>query len=220
MRMIDSNMSHLKTCIIIAGGEIQEEIEIFPDALILCADSGYVHALEQNIRPHVLIGDFDSYTEELPAGCEILRLPVEKDVTDTMQAVLYGEERGCRVFHIYGVFGGARIDHSLANIQMLHTMQTRGLKGVLHHGGTTVETQSPEEGTRRYARFDGDFSVFSLTDKSEGVTIRGCKYPAERITLQNCFPLGVSNCITADFAEISVEKGLLLIVRIPAVTNS
>ena len=210
----------MKTCVIIAGGDLPGTIEIPEQALIICADCGLQHARRHGIVPDVIVGDFDSYTEELPAGCEILRLPVEKDVTDTMQAVLYGEERGCRVFHIYGVFGGARIDHSLANIQMLHTMQTRGLKGVLHHGGTTVETQSPEEGTRRYARFDGDFSVFSLTDKSEGVTIRGCKYPAERITLQNCFPLGVSNCITADFAEISVEKGLLLIVRIPAVTNS
>ena len=210
----------MKTCVIIAGGDLPGTIEIPEQTLVICADCGLRHARRLGIVPDVIVGDFDSYTEELPAGCEILRLPVEKDVTDTMQAVLYGEERGCRVFHIYGVFGGARIDHSLANIQMLHTMQTRGLKGVLHHGGTTVETQSPEEGTRRYARFDGDFSVFSLTDKSEGVTIRGCKYPAERITLQNCFPLGVSNCITADFAEISVEKGLLLIVRIPAVTNS
>ena len=210
----------MKTCVIIAGGDLPGTIEIPEQALVICADCGLRHARRLGIVPDVIVGDFDSYTEDLPAGCEILRLPVEKDVTDTMQAVFIGEERGCRVFHIYGVFGGARIDHSLANIQMLHTMQTRGLKGILHHRGTIVETQSPEEGTRRYAGFDGDFSVFSLTDKSEGVTIRGCKYPAERITLQNCFPLGVSNCITADFAEISVEKGLLLIVRIPAVTNS
>ena len=168
----------MKTCVIIAGGDLPGTIEIPEQTLVICADCGLRHARRLGIVPDVIVGDFDSYTEELPAGCEILRLPVEKDVTDTMQAVLYGEERGCRVFHIYGVFGGARIDHSLANIQMLHTMQTRGLKGVLHHGGTTVETQSPEEGTRRYARFDGDFSVFSLTDKSECFTICVCIYPA------------------------------------------
>ena len=206
---------------ILAGGDLPGSVSVPADALVICADCGLRHAKRLGIVPDVLVGDFDSYTEELPAEIPVMRLPVEKDVTDTMQAVLYGAEKGCREFHIYGVFGGARIDHSLANIQMLHAMYTRGLKGILHHGGTIVETQSPEEGTCRYPRFDGDFSVFALTDICEGLTIRGCKYCVEDIVLRSSFPLGVSNCITADFAEISVRTGLLLIVQVrQSVTNS
>ena len=210
----------MKECIIIAGGDLPGNIKIPEHTLVICADCGLRHAKRLGIVPDVIVGDFDSYTEKLPDGIEILRLPVEKDVTDTMQAVLIGEERGYRRFHIYGVFGGARIDHSLANIQMLHTMYTRGLKGILRHGGTIVETQSPEDGVHSYPRFDGDFSIFAMTDTCEGVTIRGCKYNVENVTLRNSFPLGVSNCITAPAAEISVKTGLLLIVRIPSVTNS
>ncbi len=210
----------MRTCIIIAGGDLPGTITISEHALVICADCGLRHAQRLGIVPDLIVGDFDSFTDTLPDGIETLRLPVEKDVTDTMQAVLYGAGRGCREFHIYGVFGGARIDHSLANIQMLHTMHTRGLKGVLHHGGTIVETQSPADGVCRYPRFDGDFSVFALTDACEGVTIRGCKYNVEEITLKNSFPLGVSNCITDEYAEISTRTGLLLIVRVPSVTNS
>jgi thiamine pyrophosphokinase len=204
----------MKTCVIIAGGDLPGTVKLPEDAWILCADCGLRHAIRLGIVPDVIIGDLDSYTETLPEGIPVLRLPVEKDVTDTMQAVLYGAEQGCREFHIYGVFGGARVDHSFANLQMLHTMYQRGLKGILHHGDTIVETQSPENGTRRYPQFIGDFSVFSLTDQSTGVTIRGCKYPVENITLQNSFPLGVSNCITEAFAEITVKTGLLLIVQV------
>ena len=205
---------------IIAGGDLPGNVAIPENVLVICADCGLRHAQRLGIVPDVIVGDFDSYTGELPEGSEILRLPVEKDVTDTMQAVLYGAEQGCRTFHIYGVFGGSRIDHSLANIQMLHTMETRGLKGILHHGETMVETQSPADGIRRYPKFDGDFSIFALTDNCEGVTLRGCKYCVENITLQNSFPLGVSNCITGGFAEISVQTGLLLIVQVRhAVTN-
>ena len=206
----------MKECVIIAGGDLPGTVEIPENALILCADCGLRHALRLGIVPDVIIGDFDSYTAELPDGIETLRLPVEKDVTDTMQAVLYGAERGCRKFHIYGVFGGARADHSIANLQMLHTMYTKGLTGILHHGETTLSTLSPAESPGRFPRFDGDFSVFSMTDRSEGVTIRGCKYCVEDITLSNSFPLGVSNCITAGSAEISLRSGLLLIVQVRA----
>lgn len=204
----------MRKCVIIAGGDLPGTVEIPEFALVICADCGLRHAERLGIVPDVIIGDFDSFTDKLPEGVPVQRLPVEKDVTDTMQAVLYGAEQGCREFHVYGVFGGARVDHSIANLQMLHTMYTRGLRGVLHHGETTVETQSPEDGVRRYARFDGDFSVFALTDACEGVTIRGCKYGVEDITLRNSFPLGVSNCITGEFAEISVKTGLLLIVQV------
>ena len=204
----------MSVCIIIAGGDLPGTVDIPENAFVICADCGLRHARRLGIVPDLIVGDFDSYTAALPDGIEVMRLPVEKDVTDTMQAVLIGEERGYKRFHIYGAFGGARLDHSLANIQMLHTMETRGLKGVLHHGGTIVSTQSPADGVCDYPLFEGDFSVFSLTDKSDGVTIRGCKYNVEGVTLQNSFPLGVSNCIVEECAEISVRSGVLLIVQV------
>lgn len=204
----------MRTCIIIAGGDLPGEVEIPEHSLVICADCGYDHAKQLGIVPDVLMGDFDSCTQPLPEDIPVITHPVEKDETDTMLAVWYGEEQGCREFHIYGVFGGARIDHSLANIQMLHNMYTRGLKGILHHGKTTLHVQSPEDGTMRYPRFTGDFSLFSLTDCCMGLTIRGVKYPLDSVELRSSFPLCVSNRILAGHAEVSITSGLLLVVQV------
>lgn len=203
----------MRHCVIIAGGDLPGRITVPEGALVLCADCGLRHALAQGIRPDVLIGDFDSYTQALPEGIPVLRLPVEKDVTDTMRAVQYGREQGCRTFEIYGVFGGERIDHSIANLQMLHTMAAQGLHGTLHHGQTTVTVQMP--GTVRYPAYRGSFSLFALTETCGDVTIRGTKYNAAHLTLQSSFPLGVSNSITGDCAEVTLGSGILLVVQVP-----
>jgi thiamine pyrophosphokinase len=56
-------------------------------------------------------------------------------------------------------------------------------------------------------------SVFSWTDTSEGVTLRGLKYPLENATLTSTFALGVSNSFAEETALISVERGTLLVMR-------
>ncbi len=201
----------MKTCVIIAGGDLHGCVQVPENALIICADCGYRHAQRLGIIPDVLMGDFDSFTEALPENCEILRHPAEKDETDTMLAVYCGRDRGCTEFHIYGAFGGERIDHSIANIQMLHHMAMQGLQGILHDKGTTVSVQT--KGTKYYPKTNGYLSLFSMTDACVGVTVQGVKYPLENAELHSCFPLGVSNQILADFAEISLESGVLLVVQ-------
>ena len=204
----------MKSCVIIAGGDVTGKIVIPENAYVICADCGLCHAQAQGITPDLLLGDFDSYTDTLPAGIPVLRLPVEKDVTDTLRAVQYGAEQDCTDFHIYGAFGGKRIDHSFANLQMLRYMYEHGLTGTLYHGTTTVGMQPGNGIPQRYPRFDGDFSLFSLTEECTGVTIRGAKYNVENITLRSSFPLGVSNCIVEDFAEVTVQSGLLIVVQV------
>ncbi len=201
----------MRTCVIIAGGDLRGDVHVPEGALLICADCGYRHAQRLGLVPDVLMGDFDSFTEQLPDTCTILRHPAEKDETDTMLAVYHGRDRGCTEFHIYGAFGGARLDHSIANLQMLHHMAAQGLHGILYDGGTRVTVQTA--GTVRYPKTDGYLSLFSLTDVCTGLTVRGVKYPLESAELSNRFPLGVSNEILADEAEITLQSGVLLIVQ-------
>jgi len=58
-------------------------------------------------------------------------------------------------------------------------------------------------------------SVFSLSDSSENVSIKGLKYEVDGVTLTNVFPLGVSNETTAKKGIISVGSGTLLILWHP-----
>ena len=60
--------------------------------------------------------------------------------------------------------------------------------------------------------FDGYISVFSMSEKAEGVTIAGLKYTMENGTLTNDYPLGISNEFIGRTAQISVRDGTLLVV--------
>lgn len=201
----------MRSCVIIAGGDLRGNVRIPENALVICADCGYRHAKAQGIVPDVLMGDFDSFLGEFPEQCEIIRHPAEKDETDTMLAVYYGRDRKCTEFHIYGAFGGERIDHSISNIQMLYHMAVNGLHGILYDGTSCLTVQMP--GTMRYQRTNGYLSVFSLTDECTGLTMHGTKYPLENARLTNTFPLGTSNEIISEYAEITLESGALLVVQ-------
>ncbi|MDE6657231.1 MAG: thiamine diphosphokinase, partial [Oscillospiraceae bacterium] len=126
-------ITQIKTCVIIAGGDVTEKINIPEHALIICADCGYSHALAQNICPDIIVGDFDSYKGQLPENSKIIYLPTEKDVSDTWYAVQYAHEQGYSRFEIYGACGGERIDHTIANLQLLHAMAEKNLEVILYH---------------------------------------------------------------------------------------
>ncbi|MBR6792489.1 MAG: thiamine diphosphokinase, partial [Ruminococcus sp.] len=113
----------MKTCIIIAGGDFDissvsaEKLKSEAE-LIICADRGLKYADEMGLVPDILIGDFDSYIDEVHFDGEIIRTVPEKDDTDTIMAVRLAISRGVRRIILYGALGG-RFDHSIANIQTL-----------------------------------------------------------------------------------------------------
>ncbi len=54
-------------------------------------------------------------------------------------------------------------------------------------------------------------SVFAHSEKAK-VTITGAEYPLEGYTLENDFPLGVSNSIVADEAYIAAEGKVIVVM--------
>ena len=201
----------MRPCVILAGGDMPPAV--LPEgAFVIAADSGYAHAQRLGIVPDVLLGDFDSYTAPLPDGIPIVRHPVEKDDTDTALAVQYGRELGYTDFWIYGVFGGERADHSVANLFLLRWMAEEGLHGTLVHGGTTMQVLRP--GTIVLPQYRGTLSLFSVTDVCRGLTLRGTKYETDGIVLKSGLTLGAGNEITAPEATITFTEGLLLVVQV------
>ena len=62
------------------------------------------------------------------------------------------------------------------------------------------------------AEMRGFLSVFCNSGTAEGVTLQGLKYPLDRSVLTGDFPLGVSNQFLGEPAQVSVEKGSLLLL--------
>ena len=178
---------------------------------VLCADGGWELARGMGVTPDLVIGDFDSSEE--PSGGPVVRVPVEKDDTDTMLCLKRGLAMGYDNYLIVGGFGG-RVDHTLANLQTLRYAADRGARAVLCDGlrwATVVQGGAVRVSADVLGGGPLKLSVFALDRECRGVTIRGAKWPIEDGAMTNGFPLGVSNEITGDFAEVGVREGALLV---------
>ena len=176
------------------------------DDYIVAADGGLQHLRALSLKPHAILGDFDSLGY-VPTGAEVF--PVEKDDTDAMLAVRHGLERGYREFLIYGGLDGQRLDHTVANYQTLQFLADRGAKGYLV-GRDYIVTVIKNESIRFGKTAEGILSLFCLGADAKGVSLQGLQYPLENGTLSSGFPLGVSNHFVGKAAEIRVEDGSLL----------
>ena len=177
--------------------------------LVIAADGGYASLTRLGIIPHLAVGDFDSlgWTPDHPS---LIQLPCEKDDTDMGYALKLGLERGYRRFLLLGGVGG-RLDHTVANLQLLGFLSKQGAMGVLYGGGQVSAVLT--NGSLSFpADLSGYCSVFCRGGTARGVTIRGLKYPLDNAALSEDFPLGVSNEFTGVPASVSVADGSLLIV--------
>ena len=175
---------------------------------VIAADGGLRHTEKLNITPNIILGDFDSLGFT-PEGANVF--PVEKDDTDAMLAVRRGLRLGFREFYLYGSLDGPRLDHTIANFQTLQFLADRGATGYLI-GNDYMVTVVKDGHLRFPAGCQGTISVFCMGADALGVTLKGLHYPLEDGTLTAGFPLGVSNHFTGQAAEISVNKGSLLVL--------
>lgn len=198
-------------CRIFAGGELGA-VKKPTDGFIICADSGYKHAKALGIKPNIVVGDFDSYSGELPSDCEIRCCVPEKDDTDTLLAVKIAIERGYDRIYLYGAMGGSRFDHAFANIQTMLYAREHGAELILL-GNERIALQG--EGICRYPKTDGDayFSVFAITESVTIKSMSGVKYTLENYEMKPSFPIGVSNEITDNEAVIEIESGIAVIIQ-------
>lgn len=198
----------MKKCLIFCAGGFDRLMEPAQRNYIIAADGGLTHLEKLGLKPDAIIGDFDSLCY-VPQGAEVY--PVEKDDTDGMLAVKLGLKKGFREFIVYGSLDGPRLDHTVANYQLLQYLCDHGASGVLV--GLTFCAAVVKNGVLRFRGGDfGDISVFCMGRDAQGVTIEGLYYTLENGTLTAGFPLGVSNHFTQEDARIEVKDGSLLVL--------
>lgn len=206
----------MKRCVIVGGGEIKDYAYarqlMKKDDFIMAADRGYAGCVAMNVKPDLLLGDFDSYAGTLPQDCPILTYPVEKDDTDTMLAIKEALSRGFEELLLLGMCGG-RLDHSIANIQSLVYAARRGVKASIMDEDLFITVLCDGQSAVVPYREGFVLSVFSYSERCKGVTLRELYYPLEDGELDNGFPLGVSNHFLPEKdGFISVKEGTLLII--------
>lgn len=200
----------MSICYIVGAGECKKLDFTKKDGdIVIAADGGYKYLQQAGIKPDIVIGDFDSLGKA-PEGEKIIRLKPEKDVTDTYAAVSEGIKCGYSRFNIYGASGG-RIEHTLANIQLIASLAEKNMQASIFDGSTVI-TAITAKTLRFDSAYNGYISIFAHSDKCTGVCLRGLKYPLENAELNNLFPLGVSNEFLGVESEIVIGNGTAIIV--------
>ncbi len=221
------NISKKKSCLIISGGGFVRPEYIKPllevtgqgddniiDYVFAC-DRGIDHAERYGIVPDIALGDFDSVSEAGLAfvedkGIAYERYPSHKDDTDTVIAVRRALEMGYAGIYIICAMGG-RPDHAFANIQAAQYAAHAGAKvWIIDNGSRFIIFADSEVETE--AEDNCALSVFSLTDRSTGVSVKGAEYELCDAVLTSDHPIGVSNEFIKNKATVSVENGCLMVV--------
>lgn len=197
-------------CYIVGAGEFYGSFSPKEDDLVIAADGGYEALVKLGIRCDILIGDMDSI-KKIPIGIEILRHKVEKDETDMYLAYIEGKKRGYSEFSLHGGVGG-RPDHTFANYCLLSYIKDDGRNATLVGDGY-IAYAVKNNITRVRGKAGDEISVFAFGGNCEGIRIKGLYYELDGGDLTPNFPLGVSNHFTEKEAEISAERGTLLVIQ-------
>lgn len=197
----------MQTCILIGAGEFHEpNILMDEDDYVIAVDGGYRYCQQLNIKPDLLVADFDSL-EYIPFEPVHASLP-EKDDSDMMLAIKDGLEKGYRKFQLYGALGG-RFEHSYANIQCLAYLLEQGANAEIIDYDTRITLIDDqlifEENQTGY------LSVFAYSQQAE-ISLINLKYPLDHALVTSAFPLGLDNEFIGKQAHIQVHDGQVLVI--------
>ena len=211
--MFFSGMELFMKAVVIAGGDIYdyEAIKklIDPDDFIICADSGFLHAKKMGIRPNIVMGDFDSCTKPDEDGFRVITYPPEKDFSDTYLAVDTARKEGYRNILILGAIG-SRFDHTLANYHLLYYLMKQGVFARIVNENNEIFLI---EHTYRVDGKKGDKIALIPLFSDVTVTAQGLYYPLNQTKLSFDVCTGISNVFLEDTVEISVEGGVLSVIK-------
>lgn len=184
-----------------------------PSDLTIAADAGWQNAQRLGITPRLLVGDFDSLGEpNVPAGTEVIRVPAEKDDTDTQLAVCLALERGATDITLIAGLSG-RLDHTLSTLAILEALERKKVRSILTDGHNRVRFLRagslllPRDSRFRY------LSLIVATDRARGVSLDGCKYPLRNATLCRRNQYAISNEIAGVAALIAVRRGAVYVIE-------
>lgn len=221
-------MQQKNRCLLICGGAFDEEFSkayINEDdfELIIAVDRGLVYANQIGLRVDMLLGDFDSvkkevfdqYTkekEETVKAPRVIQLNPVKDMTDTEEAIDVAIREGATEITILAATG-RRLDHSLANINLLMKPLKKSVKACILDKNNRVYLNNRDFSIKRSALFGKYISFIPLSSEVSGVTLTGFKYPLNDYTLTIGNSLGVSNELIQEEAHVSLTDGILITIE-------
>lgn len=200
--------------VIVANGQLTQAIEISEHDLLIAADGGARHCLEQRLQPAYVVGDMDSLDDQQIAylesgGAQLVRYPARKDQTDLELAVDLAHSLGYTEILIAGALG-ARWDQTIANI--LLPASRPALRISLADGDQEIHFLRGGEHIELPGQPGDTVSLIPLSATATGIRTSNLEYPMSNEDLYLGSTRGVSNVICELPASVSLAEGMLLCI--------
>ena len=229
--------------LILTGGTVEENfakdyISKWNPDQVITADKGLLYAKRLNIKPDIILGDFDSCSkdimQEFSTDKKII-VPCEKDDTDTGLAIQKAIEQlnvdkediedikvevieepskgflgADEILMIGGT--GTRLDHVMGNFGQLFYAHSKGVKAELVDANNRIRVLNHEDTISKKDQFGKYVSLIPIYE-ARGVTLTGFKYPLKDHTLVFEQSLAISNELEAEEGIISFSEGKLLLIE-------
>jgi thiamine pyrophosphokinase len=135
-----------------------------------------------------------------------------KDATDTEIAVRLAIELGVNELWILGATG-TRLDHVMANIQVLKIALDAGVKAWIVDEHNRISLWKNEIFLLDETRFGTYFSIFPFGTEVKEVSIKGAKYPLTNYHMTNENSRCVSNERTDKEVVITFSEGIVILME-------
>jgi thiamine pyrophosphokinase len=190
--------------------------------LVIAIDGGGAVCLDADVRPDVVLGDFDSLAPSAlnrltAGGARVVTFPARKDRTDLELAIDEARSAGATEVVLTCAATG-RLDHTLAALGALEA--AADLHPELAEPDVSAWVLAPE-GRSELVLF-GVGATISLLASTMGavVTESGVEWPLEAHDLLPGSGLGVSNVIaSAEGARVLMHEGTVLVLA-PALPSA
>ena len=210
--------------LIITGGRIDDDFassflseNIYNE--VIAVDGGLAYADRAKIGITHLVGDFDTIESDILEAymheknvCVHQYVP-EKDFTDTdiavnlaVSLVKENSDEESEI-HLLGATG-TRLDHVMANLQMLKRIMESGIRGVIVDKHNYIEMICGERCLEKGSVFGKYMSLIPASQKLEGLTLKGFKYPLLNAETSFGESLCVSNELVEDEGRITIGEGM------------
>jgi len=188
--------------------------------ILIAADGGLRHCRQLNLVPDILIGDFDSLTEEEllemeKRGVQVERFPARKDETDLELALHTACQKNVDEILVLGGLG-ARWDQTIANLLLPASQRFRQVPIILVDGEHElyVLNAPPVKKIQLHGKAGDTLSLIPLAGDVKGVRTQGLEYALYGEALSFGATRGLSNVLIEDTAQIEIQQGSLLVVLI------
>ncbi|AVQ29782.1 MULTISPECIES: thiamine diphosphokinase [Fusobacterium] len=204
----------MKTAYVFFNGQLEGSREFYIKLIdekkgdIYCADGGANHLEALGIFPLEIWGDLDSVTKEIIEkyrnnNVRIKKFPKDKDYTDGELILQHISKLNYDEIIIIGGLGG-RIDHLLTNLNLI--FKFKNLKFVTEKERIfSIEKKAELTGLRGKT-----ISFVPFSEKVEGLTLEGFKYPLNKYILHQGDSICMSNIAVDDICKVTFDTGKLM----------